>query len=117
MLCERRVLEASAGLGFSVIAAGGCVLDGTGAPKREPVGGPPNREGALGVGAWKRLGAGVVVGTGEMPDSGVGVTPPKRDGADEPLLLAPNRLPEGLPLKREPASGFLGIYWAGVSFT
>lgn len=50
------------------------------------------------------------MGTGEMPVSGVGVTPPNRDGAEKPLLPAPNRLPEGWPLKREPASGFLGVY-------
>lgn len=103
------MLGASVGFDFSVVVAGGCVVEGTGAPKRDPVDGAPNKEGVFGVGAWKRLGAGVVVGTGEIPDNGVGVTPPKRDGTDEPLL-APNRLPVTFPLKREPVGGFLGIY-------
>lgn len=45
------MVGASVGLGFSVVAAGGCAVDGAGTPKREPVGGLPKREGALGVGA------------------------------------------------------------------
>jgi hypothetical protein len=74
--------------------------------------GEPKREGGLGVGAWKRLGAGVVVGTGEMPACAVGVMPPK----NEPLFPAPNRLAGGLLLKRDPPNGFTEAYCLGVSF-